>query len=116
MLVKLTPDKIRTCTRMMKAAFLPLSATCPVVTVTMPKCFPDACIENQHPIMLPAIHFQGYMISSGGVHGPLPQQLNQLDTRKVMTAEPVLVPLLADTCLNTSTVEACFYLPLCLSP
>ena len=32
---------------MMKAAFLPPSVTCPVVTVTTPKCFPDARIDNQ---------------------------------------------------------------------
>ena len=32
--------------RMMKATFLHLSATGPVVTVTAPKCFTDASIDN----------------------------------------------------------------------
>ena len=43
-LLAFTPDKEHT---RKKAAFLPLSATCPVMTVRLPKWFLDAHIDNQ---------------------------------------------------------------------
>ena len=60
LILLVSPDK--KCTHMkaaLRAAnFLPPSATCPVMTVTAPKCFPDAYIDNQATI-LPVIYFQG---------------------------------------------------------
>ena len=96
LILLVTPDKKRTC---MKAAWQ--------TTLTAPKWFPDACIDNQ-ATNLPVTHFQGIGCGRFLWSSRSTTTATCLTNIKWWQPETVPVPLHADAYLNTSTLETCF--------